>query len=385
MNACAASRLFVAIFFLSGLLGLTPASFADEEEDKAALEKELMTLKLQQRSLQRNLRNYQSSLEMLADEDDDPSTENARLALQNQISRATVQMQLLGTRRTELEKALGLTSAPTATTAAQAGPDEAESPAVAAAPASPAPTTDTVTPAAVAAQGAPETTPSPQPSAAAVASSQPGEEVDTAPAPETEASVPAADLVDATAPTEPGSTASDASRLTALLTGYYNNAAPDPVATEDEATERIAQPALDPDKIRLTGEEGLLAVELISERLARGPQSTRRENDLTFNVQLRRDDRLISSSSHSLKSLGKHQYVGKVTLEGGEATITVRRTDWFVELEQPEAIDYLVVLNMPEYGDSSLHIIPIDELKSASAGTLPPWLPYLGTGNPENS
>jgi hypothetical protein len=176
--------------------------------------------------------------------------------------------------------------------------------------------------------------------------------------------------------------------LTELLSGYYDSAggkAAGPRQQDAEEDEEDEAPAVEPGKVQLNGAEGLIALEMIAERLERGPQSLRREVDIIYRVVVRRDGKLLRSSSHSLKSLGKSQYIGKVTVPTGDATITVLRNDWFVRLEGDDAVEYLITLDMPDYGDASLHLIPVAELKAAGIEDPPPWLPYLGGEPPASS
>ena len=110
----------------------------------------------------------------------------------------------------------------------------------------------------------------------------------------------------------------------------------------------------------------------------------RREADIVYRVVVRREGKLVSRSSHSLKSIGKSQYVGKIFVPGGDATITVRRENWLVEVAGQDAADYIVTLDMPDYGVTSLHLIPVEELRATGMADPPAWLPYLG-GEPPGS
>ena len=179
-------------------------------------------------------------------------------------------------------------------------------------------------------------------------------------------------------PAEGEPAARDAARLAELLSGYYDdgNVAAGSEGRAGSDAESGAT-GLDEHKVRLNGREGRIAIELIAERLARGPQSTRREVDVVFYVEVRRDGRLLSTSSHSLNSLGKGQYITKIALQSGEATIRVRREDWTVELDGAAQAEYLVTLNMPEYGEATLHVIPVEELRESGIENPPPWLPAL--------
>ena len=132
--------------------------------------------------------------------------------------------------------------------------------------------------------------------------------------------------------------------------------------------------------MRLTGPEGIAAIKQIGERLSDSAYATsRRELDIIYHIEVRRDLSLVSSGSHSLKSLGKSQFVGKVSLAGGTVTVTVRRDSWMIDLDGQDASDYLVFLNLSGAGDPELHVIPVQELKETRSTELPPWLPYIGT------
>ncbi len=178
--------------------------------------------------------------------------------------------------------------------------------------------------------------------------------------------------------------AADVARLRTLLRNYYAEEA----RTEAAAIAGTAPAQEDIDtggsdfslsKIRLSGPESVAALENISRRLADNSMPIqRRELDIIFHVEVRRDGKLISSSSHSLKALGKSQYIGKVSLQGGSATFTVRKEDWSAKLITQDSSDYLITLSQLRGADSELHVIPVDELKATQWAELPPWLPYIG-------
>ena len=317
-------------------MGIATGVLAADNE----LLKELKTLQLQARQLERDAREYRSLIEML---ENDPSAgsskQNALLALQNQLERAEVRLEEISRRRAELEKTLS----------SQAVDADAR-----------------------------------QTGQAALA--------ERAPAKKKQAKVDRGGADPAGAPqaaSEPAGgepAAQEAARLAELLSGYYGDAN----GTEGGrgraggSTEPGAS-GLDVNKVRLNGREGRLAIDLIAERLARGPQSTRREADVVFYVEVRHDGRLVSTSSYSLKSLGKAQYITKIALQSGEATIRVRRDDWTVKLDGAQEAEYIVTLDMPEYGEASLHVIPVEELREAGIEDPPLWLPFLGDAPPDSS
>lgn len=179
--------------------------------------------------------------------------------------------------------------------------------------------------------------------------------------------------------------AEEVARLKSLLTDYYaaearaeaaalsGQEANDLATTQEATAYRI-------EKVRLSGNEGISAIQQISARLADDSLPTqRREIDIIFHIEVRREGKLVSSSSHSLKTLGKSQYVSKVSLRGGDAKITVRKDSWSAELDAEDAADYLVTLNLPRGAEPELHVIPVSDLKATQWSELPPWLPYIGT------
>ena len=322
-----------------------PGALAVDEE----LAKELRSLRLQQRQLERDAREYRMSLEALGDGDGAVTiNENALVALRNQLERAELRLALLERRKQELEVELGIADQD----------DQADQDTPATAPQDTDPDPLLV---------------DPDPSLYMPAPTAGAETVEVA----------ASDDEAIEADEAPSMTVDETSRLSALLSGYYANPAGEPEMPEPEPEEE--PPMLDPNKVQLNGEEGLLAIDTIAERLARGSHSPRLEQDVAFYLVVRRDGRFVGSSSHNLKSVGKAQYVGRISIPGGEAVITVRRTDWILELPGEQAADYLVTLNMPDFGDANLHVIPVDELVEVGIDDPPPWLPYLGSAADDES
>ena len=177
--------------------------------------------------------------------------------------------------------------------------------------------------------------------------------------------------------------AEDVARLKTLLNNFYaaEAAEVDATGSGDTSTDRSRTSGDYPtDKVRLSGPEGVSAIQHIDrilgeERLL----AHRREPDIIFHIEIRRDGKLVSSSSHSLKSLGRSQYVSKVSLKGGTATVSVRRDSWATDLTVEQDNFYLITLNLPRDAAAELHIIPVDELKATYWRDLPSWLPYIGT------
>ncbi len=179
-----------------------------------------------------------------------------------------------------------------------------------------------------------------------------------------------------------GATAAGAevTRLTSLLQGYYADAEAadtESVNASEAAANALAQTDLDSSKVLLSGAEGIAAINLISERLAKVSTSGySRQRDIVFNVEVRRDGALISKSNHSLRPVGESQYICKLALRSGSARISVRDEQWRVQVDGPG--DYLLTLYTPDPGDAQLHVIPVDELRATRWTETPTWLPPLG-------
>jgi hypothetical protein len=159
-------------------------------------------------------------------------------------------------------------------------------------------------------------------------------------------------------------------RLKTLLADYY--------ASEAKALAGGDAAHLS-NKVRLSGQEGADVIKSIDQYLSSNSLSSqRREPDIIFHIEVRRDGELASSSSHSLKSLGKSQYVAKVALQGGDAKVSVRKDSWVAELPSVAEKFYLITLSLSRSAEPELHVISVDELKSTHPTDLPVWLPYIG-------
>jgi hypothetical protein len=176
--------------------------------------------------------------------------------------------------------------------------------------------------------------------------------------------------------------AEDVARLKALLNDFYAaEALANARARSDNASTNTKRATVDYalDKVRLSGSEGVAAIEYIQQRLAQDlPNSRRRQLDIIYHIEVRRDDDLVSSSSHSFKSLGGSFYVGKVSLPGGIATVSIRKDEWVTRLKLVPNSFYLITLYLPGDAAPELHLIPVDELKATGWSNLPPWLPPIG-------
>lgn len=136
-------------------------------------------------------------------------------------------------------------------------------------------------------------------------------------------------------------------------------------------------------QVALSGTEGISALEHIAQRLVNDAiPAVRRETDIIFNIEVRRNGKLVSSKAYSLKTLGKSQYIAKVSMLAGDALITVRKHDWAETIPGPQdqntRADYLVTLSAPRNREPELHIISVLDLKATNWTQIPPWLPYIG-------
>jgi hypothetical protein len=178
--------------------------------------------------------------------------------------------------------------------------------------------------------------------------------------------------------------AAEVARLKELLAAYHStgsgeNSAGDKAVRSTENSP-VAAGQVPDDKVRLSGPEGIAAIRQINERLTDTAFARQgRELDIVFHVEVRRNAALVSSSSHKLTSLGNAQFIGKISLTGGTANITVRGDSWVVDLEAQETGDYLVTLSTPSGGESELYVIPVQALLDTGWTDAPAWLPPIGT------
>lgn len=178
------------------------------------------------------------------------------------------------------------------------------------------------------------------------------------------------------------SDAADVARLKALLNNYYTAEALAAGSAGADATGgnlTAAHGYYPLDKVHLSGREGISAIQYMDRRLTEDYlTSPRRQADIIFHIEVQRDGELVSSSSHSLRSLGRSFYVTKVSLQGGTAKVSIRRDQWVARLSADTDSFYLVTLYLPLEAAPELHIIPVDELKETGWRELPPWLPPIG-------
>ena len=178
----------------------------------------------------------------------------------------------------------------------------------------------------------------------------------------------------------------DATRMATLLRQHYAReqaAEAQPRETVPDTEALLEQVTIDRGKIRLSGTEGVTALSLFSERLANSPaDAAQRTVDEVLHVEIRQGGRLVSSSTHGLRALGRAQYIGKLSLPTGDVSMRVRSKQWSVELTGSNAADYLVTLHAPRDGKAQLHLIPVEELKATRWPDIPAWVPDLGAANP---
>ena len=176
---------------------------------------------------------------------------------------------------------------------------------------------------------------------------------------------------------------SDAARLKQLLAAHYEEEAEYDASSADAAAVEMEEAVvtLDGYKVRLSGNEGVLAVQQIDERLGNTASGERvRARDLVFHVETRLNGALVTSRSHNLRALGQDQYVARIPLNPGTARITVRGDEWQVELDSTAGGEYLITLYRPDDNKPQLHLIPLTDLEAATMSELPSWLPARGAG-----
>ena len=178
------------------------------------------------------------------------------------------------------------------------------------------------------------------------------------------------------------SDAEDVARLKALLNNYYATEALAAAHTRSDDASTSLDPAPEGyalDKVRLSGWEGIATIQYMDQRLAEDLlNSPRRQSDIIYHIEVRRDGKLVSSGSHSLKSLGRSFYIGKISLRGGTATVSVRRDKWVTQLSPDPDTFYLITLHLPLEAAPELHFISVDELKATGWREMPHWLPPIG-------
>jgi hypothetical protein len=175
----------------------------------------------------------------------------------------------------------------------------------------------------------------------------------------------------------------EVARLKALLRSHYALMDEEPRPADAQASENQVSLEAARHRVKLSGEEGALLLAEIQRNLGDDTLvSPRRESDLVYHVEVSRAGKLVSSNAFRLKSLGKSQFVGKVSLQGDRATLTLQREEWTTVLDATGS-DYLVTLSLMDPNAPELHLIPWSGLAAALPGGLPAWLPSTETATPD--
>jgi len=178
------------------------------------------------------------------------------------------------------------------------------------------------------------------------------------------------------------------SRLHGLLENYYTelqeSAAILPSAEEIEAREAAQRDAAslkvipyNVDKVRLSGNEGSMALAQITRRLMDPliPESRRDIAPICL-IKTHLFDMLVSSENRSLTPVGKNHYIGRVRIQPGDTTLIIRSKQWDIRLPQhANAQDYLITLYRPEEGEAELHVFAVEDLLAVEDAHIPAWLP----------
>jgi hypothetical protein len=171
----------------------------------------------------------------------------------------------------------------------------------------------------------------------------------------------------------------DVARLKALLRAHYALMDEEPGPADAQTGDSQVSLEAARHRVKLSGEEGALLLREIQRRLGDDTlASPRRESDLVYHVEVSRAGKLVSSNAFRLQSLGKSQFVGKVSLQGDRATLTLQREEWTTVLDATGS-DYLVTLSLVDPNAPELHLIPWAGLSAALPGGLPTWLPSTET------
>ena len=211
-------------------------------------------------------------------------------------------------------------------------------------------------------------------SASLASASAVGEEQPESPAPDTAENA-----------ASPAATDADMNRIRDLLRQHYSGAgATTPQPTISEAAQEEQAPELasyyDWDTVVLNREAGRQSLLDMGARLNDSTTSSQGQLiDINYHVEVRRGGTLVHSASHSLRALGKYQYIGRLLAPGGELTINVRRDNWTAALPDTAEGDFLVTFYVRRKGLPELHLIAVADVKADDWDARPHWLPYLGS------
>ena len=182
--------------------------------------------------------------------------------------------------------------------------------------------------------------------------------------------------------------AAEVSRLQDMLRAYQieetEAASTQPTAAEiadrqqaSADAARLAQIPYNPNKVRLSGSEGSLALAEITRRLSdpRIPES-RRDNAPICSFRTYLFGNLIAGEKRSLRPVGKHHFLLKQRLQPGNTTVKISGHSWELHIpEDSHSQEYLITLYRPPRGQPEFHVFPVAELLAAESPHIPAWLP----------
>jgi hypothetical protein len=177
-------------------------------------------------------------------------------------------------------------------------------------------------------------------------------------------------------------------RLQSMLRAYHSEQAEavltDPTAEEvaqrlqaEQDAAHMARIPYNVDKVRLSGEEGSMALAEITRRLSNPaiPES-RRDNAPICSFRTYLFGRLIAGEKRSLRAVGKHHFVLKQQLQPGNTTVRISGHSWEVRIpEDSHSQEYLITLYKPPGVKPQFHVFPVAELVATQNAHIPAWLP----------
>jgi len=177
-------------------------------------------------------------------------------------------------------------------------------------------------------------------------------------------------------------------RLHGLLESYYAELqeSAERIPSEEEVAAREAAQRdaaslkpiqFDPEKVRLSGAEGSMALAQITRRLSDPliPESRRDIAPICL-IKTHLFDMLVSSENRSLTPVGKNHYVARVRIQPGDTTLVILSKQWEFRLPQDvNARDYLITLYRPAEGEAELHVFAVEDLLAVKDAHIPAWLP----------
>lgn len=152
------------------------------------------------------------------------------------------------------------------------------------------------------------------------------------------------------------------------------------VANREQANEdaaRLARIPYNASKVRLSGEEGSLALAEITRRLSDpGIPESRRDNAPIGSFRTYLFGNLIAGEQRSLRPVGKHHFVLKQQLQPGSTTVRISGYSWEVRIpDDSHSQEYLITLYKPPGAKPQFHVFPVAELVATNNAHIPAWLP----------